>query len=144
MVYAGRSRSPLDRFMPDANEDIKALARAMIWSGEIEGPLDDAKITRVQSILKDVTGLEYGLEPIRDMAAAIRSEPQQTIHYLASMDFAPETKRMILRGCTIVMAADGGWGKARHDILVSMATALQTSPQDFDAAIDGILVPTGA
>ena len=146
IIYLGRTRSPLDRMMPDANDNTKALARAMIWAAETEGPLDDAKFARVRSILKEVTGLEYGMEPIRDMSAAIRLDKVNTIDYLASVqvEFGPETKRMILRACTIVMTADGAWSKARHDLLTGMATALQTSPKDFDAAIDGILQPASA
>lgn len=135
-------QSPIDRLLPLATLELKALLRTMIASAESDGPLNDDKIQLIKAVLQRMTGKDdFSSFRIRDVSQAMERDGTKTSKYLAQVqsDLSFDVKQLILRTST-VMLANGNEGAVRAQaFLREIGQALQLSDQQCADATEGML-----
>ena len=100
------AQSPVDRLLPLATLELKALLRTMIASAESDGPLNDDKIQLVKAVLQRITGKdEFTSFRIRDVSRAMEQDRTKTSQYLSKVqsDLSMDVKQLILRTSAAIL-----------------------------------------
>ena len=136
------AQSPMDRLLPRATPELKALLRTMIASAEDDGPLNDRKIQLVQAILQKVTGKdEFTSFRLRDISQAMAQDGTTTSKYLATVqsNFTLEIKQLILRTGTLLVANGTDNAARAQTFLREIGQALQLTDQQCADATGGMV-----
>ena len=137
-----KMRSPVDRVLPDATVELKALLRATIHTAETDGPLDERKIAVVQAVLQQLTGSLYNPFLLRDVGQAMGGDRLDTKSYLEGVrrEMSPQAKDLILRASTLV-ARNGKDRALAQKTLRELCGALGLTEAQCEAATAALNLP---
>jgi uncharacterized membrane protein YebE (DUF533 family) len=133
------SSGQVDRALPTATPEFKALLRAMISASEIDGPLDADKIHTIRDMAFKITKTEPYANTIKDVSAGMAKERARgikTSDYLAQVqsDFTLEVKQLVLRTSATLLTNGNTKPERASQFIHEMATALGLTEQQRQAA----------
>jgi hypothetical protein len=136
------SQSPVDRLLPQATTELKALLRTLIASAENDGPLDDGKIQLIKAILQKVTGKDdFSPSRLRDVSQAMARDRTKTSKYLARVqsDLSLDIKQLLLRTSAVLLTNGNETAVRARAFLRETAQALQLTDQQCAEATGGVV-----
>ena len=143
--FSGDKQSQVDRVLPQATIEFKALLRTMIAAAECDNPLDNAEVESIRAMLKQLIGKDFYM--IRDVSAAMAKDGVKASDYLATVqsDLSLEIKQLVLRASTILLVNGNTEGARAMQFLQEIADALRLTDQQCEDATEGVTrQPAGA
>ena len=144
-ILKHKMRSPVDRVLPDAQVELKALLCATIHAAETDGPLDERKIAALQSVLQELTGRPYNPFLLRDVGRAMARDRVSALDFLQGVqrELPPQAKELILRASALV-ARDGKDRARAQQTLRELCRALGLTDAQCHEAAAALNLPPGA